>query len=98
MQGAVSFFVYGKNEKCTICNQMNKNAIICIFDKSDFWEKGERKNKNVLHFPENALEVQHKRNGKKGTLPDAVALVLHFRTDRFLNFLHFCPEKLRKTP
>ena len=36
MQGAVSFFVYGKSEKCTICNQMNKNAIICIFDKSDF--------------------------------------------------------------
>ena len=36
MQGAVSFFVYGKSEKCTICNQMNKNAIIYIFDKSDF--------------------------------------------------------------
>lgn len=60
----MSFFVYGKSEKCTICNQMNKNAIICIFDKSDFREKSERKNKNVLHFPENALEVQHKRNIK----------------------------------
>lgn len=66
MQGAVSFFVYGKSEKCTICNQMNKNAIICIFDKSDFREKSERKNKNVLHFPENALEVQHKCNWKTG--------------------------------
>lgn len=54
---------------------MNKNAIICIFDKSDFLEKGERKNKNVLHFPENALEVQHKRNGKRG----------HFRMP-----LHLC--------
>lgn len=75
MQGAVSFFVYGKSEKCTICNQMNKNAIICIFDKSDFWEKGKRKNKNVLHFPENALEVQHERNGKRG----------HFRMQ-----LHLC--------
>lgn len=65
MQGAV-FFVYGKSEKCTICNQMNKNAMICNFDKSDFLEKGERKNKNVLHFPENALEMQHKRNEKRG--------------------------------
>ena len=45
---------------------MNKNAIICIFDKSDFREESERKNKNVLHFPENALEMQHKRNGKRG--------------------------------
>ena len=80
MQGAVSFFVYGKSEKCTICNQMNKNAIICIFDKSDFWEKGERKNKNVLHFPENALEVQHKRNEKRG----------HFRIQ-----LHLCYDSER---
>ena len=36
MQGAVSFFVYGKNKEYTICNQMNKISIICIFDKSDF--------------------------------------------------------------
>ena len=36
MQGAVSFFVYGKNEEHTICNRMNKNAMICNFDKSDF--------------------------------------------------------------
>ena len=80
MQGAVSFFVYGKSEKCTICNQMNKNAIICIFDKSDFREKSERKNKNVLHFPENALEVQHKRNGKRG---------------RFQMLLHLCYDSER---
>ena len=80
MQGAVSFFVYGKNEEYTICNQMNKNAIICIFDKSDFWEKGERKNKNVLHFPENALEAQHKRNGKRG---------------RFRMQLHLCYDSER---
>ena len=64
MQGAVSFFVYRKSEECTICNQMNKNAMIYIFDKSDFREESERKNKNVLHFPENALEVQHERNWK----------------------------------
>lgn len=80
MQGAVSFFVYGKSEKCTICNRMNKNAIICIFDKSDFREKSERKNKNVLHFPENALEVQHKRNGKRR----------HFRI-----LLHLCYDSER---
>ena len=77
MQGAVSFFVYGKSEECAICNQMNKNAIICIFDKSDFREKGERKNKNVLHFPENALEVQHKRNWKRGLF----RMVLHLCYD-----------------
>lgn len=80
MQGAVSFFVYGKSEKCTICNQMNKNAIICIFDKSDFREESERKNKNVLHFPENALEVQHKRNEKRK----------HFRM-----MLHLCYDSER---
>lgn len=80
MQGAVSFFVYGKSEECAICNQMNKNAIICIFDKSDFREKGERKNKNVLHFPKNALEVQHKRNGKRK----------HFRM-----MLHLCYDSER---
>lgn len=59
---------------------MNKNAIICIFDKSDFREKSERKNKNVLHFPENTLEVQHKRNGKRG----------HFRI-----LLHLCYDSER---
>lgn len=59
---------------------MNKNAIICIFDKSDFREESERKNKNVLHFPENALEVQHKRNEKRK----------HFRM-----MLHLCYDSER---
>ena len=77
MQGAVSFFVYGKSEECTICNQMNKNAMIYIFDKSDFREESERKNKNMLHFLENALEVQHKCNGKR----ECFRILLHLCYD-----------------
>ena len=49
----------------------------------------------MLHFPENALKVQHKRNGKRGHFQ--ILLHLCYDSERAdFEFLHFVPKNCAK--